>query len=83
LAVRACRFFSRPERLDYTVESADGPLAGEIHLHVKPPRGKHVSIAAAFGLALTAQGLFALGKMLLYPDVSIDQMVNDFNVARD
>jgi hypothetical protein len=76
-------FFSRPERLDYTVESADGPLAGEIHLHVKPPRGKHVSIAAAFGLALTAQGLFALGKMLFYPDVSIDQMVNDFNVARD
>jgi hypothetical protein len=76
-------YFSRPERLDYTVQSTDGPLAGEIHLCVKPPRGKHWGIAAAFGLALTAQGFIALGRLLLHPDVSPDQLWSDFKVARD
>jgi hypothetical protein len=76
-------FFSRPERLDYTVESKDGALAGEVHLQVKPPRGKHIGVAAAFGLALTAQGLFAVGKLLVDPDLSIAQVLNDFKAARD
>jgi hypothetical protein len=83
ITVAPHEFFSRPERLDYTVESNDGPLAGEVHLHVKPPRGKHFGMATAFGVALTAQGLFALARLLFHPDVSLDQVLNDFKVARD
>lgn len=76
-------WFGRPERLDYTVQSKDGPLAGEIHLRVKPPRWKHLGIAAALGAALTAQGVIALGRLLLHPEFTLDQLWSDFKVARD
>ena len=52
-------------------------------LRVRPPRGKHWGIAAAFGLALTAQGFLALSRLALNPDVSLGQALGDFKVARD
>jgi hypothetical protein len=76
-------WFTRPERLDYSVQGKDGPLAGEIHVRVKPPRWKHLGIAAAFGAALTAQGAIALGRLLLHPEFSLEQLWSDFKVARD
>jgi hypothetical protein len=74
--------WSKPKRLFYQVESSGEKLTGEIHLRLKPPWGRYLIFALALGLAITAQGIIVLGKIILKADSPLD-MFAGFEPGRD
>jgi hypothetical protein len=74
--------WSKPKRLFYNVESRDAKLTGEIHLLLRPAWGRHALVALALGVAITLQGIYAFGKIMLKSD-SLLEIFAGFNFASD
>lgn len=72
--VLANNLFSNAQRLYYDVDSDTGPLTGEIHLVVKPPRRRYLLFAATAGAALTIQGGVGLFRVVRDSSYSLDQL---------
>jgi hypothetical protein len=77
------QLFSRPERLFYDVDSADGPLKGELYLRLRPPWSKHLHVAGALGGLLTLQGLLALGSFVLRLLSAPEDTLAGFSIWKD
>jgi hypothetical protein len=75
--------FRRPEVLYYDVERDGERLTGEIATCLQPPRWAHGRVAIALGLALTVQGLAAIGHFLQRIEFDVTEALADFRPRED
>ncbi len=73
LNVMSHELFSKPERLFYTVTRPEEKLKGEVHLRLRPDRGRHLRMAGALGVAVSVQGVDALFTFLAKADYSLEE----------
>jgi hypothetical protein len=67
---------TKSERLIYRVTSKDGPLTGEIYVSLAPPGMNRWKFAIAVGIAATAQGVAALARALLNPEMNLEEVIS-------
>lgn len=75
--------FRKPEVLYYDVEADGQQLSGEIAICLQPPRLRYWQAAIAFGLALTFQGIVALGRFLNRVEFDLSDLMTDFTFRED
>jgi hypothetical protein len=71
----------KPEQLFYEVETAEGKLSGEIPICLKAAAGRYLQVAAALGVAVTAQGAVGVARILHQVDYSLLEAVREFKPA--
>lgn len=81
--VTAPRVLSRLERIVYDVDEPGRPASGEVVVRLDPAWSDHFKFAITVGVALTAQGLFALTTALTDPNDSILELLRTFSLVRD
>jgi hypothetical protein len=73
----------RPEVIYYDVESRGGNLTGEVPICVMPQWIKHWQVAGALGVALTVQGVAALGKFIRQADFDLTALPAEFSMSEN
>jgi len=71
----------KPEQLFYEVETAEGKLSGEIPICLKAAAGRYLQVAAALGVAVTAQGAVGVARFLHQVDYSLLEAMREFKPA--
>ncbi len=68
--------FSEPERLHYDLKAGEEiERTGEIRIKLEPVVHRHFRLALALGIALTVQGIVALGRFILDFGVPIEEIL--------
>jgi hypothetical protein len=73
----------RPELIYYDVESGGEHLTGEVPICVMAPGLKHWQVAGALGVALTVQGIAALGRFLHHADFDLTALPAEFTLSEN
>jgi hypothetical protein len=81
--VSHAELFSKPERLNYRVRTAEESLTGDVHLTLWPPWLRPWTFALAVGLAASVQGLAVLARWLFEPGKDIGDALAHFALGRD
>jgi hypothetical protein len=81
--IASSELFRKSETIYYDVESRGGDLTGEIPICLLPPRWTYWRVASALGVALTVQGVVAVGRFLLRADFDLTEAMADFNIRED
>jgi hypothetical protein len=72
----------KPERLFYEMETPGGKLSGEIPICLTQSSSRFWQVAAALGLAITVQGVAAVGPFLQDADRSVAEAFTHFDPSK-